>query len=96
MSAILGRKLGMTSIFSEDGVFIPCTVIEAGPCPVVQIKTKENEKRKENNCKKTKKKEKKLPLKETSFSNFGFCAKFYLLVPTAVDPQKSIIHHKYK
>lgn len=43
MSAILGRKLGMTSIFSEDGVFIPCTVIEAGPCPVVQIKTKEND-----------------------------------------------------
>ncbi|MBU3698763.1 MAG: 50S ribosomal protein L3 [Candidatus Kapabacteria bacterium] len=43
MSAILGRKLGMTSIFSEDGVFVPCTVIEAGPCPVVQIKTKDND-----------------------------------------------------
>ncbi|RPI67687.1 MAG: 50S ribosomal protein L3, partial [Ignavibacteriae bacterium] len=43
MSAILGRKLGMTSIFSEDGQFVPCTVIEAGPCPVVQVKTKDND-----------------------------------------------------
>jgi len=43
MSAILGRKLGMTSIFTEDGTFVPCTVIEAGPCPVVQIKTKERD-----------------------------------------------------
>ena len=43
MSAILGRKLGMTSIFSDVGVFVPCRVIEAGPCPVVQIKTKEND-----------------------------------------------------
>lgn len=39
MSAILGRKLGMTSIYSEDGQFVPCTVIEAGPCPVTQIRT---------------------------------------------------------
>jgi len=43
MSAILGRKLGMTSIFTEDGTFVPCTVIVAGPCPVVQIKTKERD-----------------------------------------------------
>lgn len=43
MSAILGRKLGMTSIFTEDGNFVPCTVIEAGPCPVVQVKTTEND-----------------------------------------------------
>ena len=43
MSAILGRKLGMTSIFTEDGNFVPCTVIEAGPCPVVQVKTKDND-----------------------------------------------------
>ena len=43
MSAILGRKLGMTSIFTEEGTFVPCTVIEAGPCPVVQIKTKERD-----------------------------------------------------
>ncbi|MBK6290822.1 MAG: 50S ribosomal protein L3 [Ignavibacteria bacterium] len=43
MSAILGRKLGMTSIFTDDGNFVPCTVIEAGPCPVVQVKTKDND-----------------------------------------------------
>jgi large subunit ribosomal protein L3 len=43
MSAILGRKLGMTSIFTEEGQFVPCTVIEAGPCPVVQIKTKDTD-----------------------------------------------------
>ena len=43
MSAILGRKLGMTSVFTEDGNFVPCTVVEAGPCPVVQIKTKDND-----------------------------------------------------
>jgi large subunit ribosomal protein L3 len=33
----------MTSIFTEEGTFVPCTVIEAGPCPVVQIKTKERD-----------------------------------------------------
>ncbi|MBU3741977.1 MAG: 50S ribosomal protein L3 [Candidatus Kapabacteria bacterium] len=43
MSAILGRKLGMTSIFTEDGAFVPCTVIEAGPCPVVQVRTKDTD-----------------------------------------------------
>ena len=37
--AIIGRKLGMTQIFSADGKVIPVTVVEAGPCPVVQIKT---------------------------------------------------------
>ncbi|NLN17530.1 MAG: 50S ribosomal protein L3 [Firmicutes bacterium] len=36
---ILGRKLGMTQIFTETGVLLPVTVIEAGPCPVVQVKT---------------------------------------------------------
>jgi len=40
---ILGKKLGMTSIFDEKGQVIPCTVIEAGPCFVTQIKTKEND-----------------------------------------------------
>lgn len=40
--AILGRKLGMTNIF-QDGKMIPVTVIEAGPCFVTQIKTKEND-----------------------------------------------------
>jgi len=39
--ALLGRKLGMTQIFSEHGKVIPVTVIEAGPCTVVQVKTKD-------------------------------------------------------
>jgi len=40
---ILGKKLGMTSVFDEKGQVIPCTVIEAGPCFVTQIKTKDND-----------------------------------------------------
>ena len=39
--ALLGKKLGMTQIFDEHGKVIPVTVIEAGPCTVVQIKTKD-------------------------------------------------------
>ena len=41
--AIIGRKLGMTQVFSADGKVIPVTVIEAGPCPVVQVKTLERD-----------------------------------------------------
>ena len=41
--AIIGRKLGMTQLFKEDGRVIPVTVIEAGPCPVVQVKTLERD-----------------------------------------------------
>lgn len=41
--AILGRKLGMTQIFDENGKVIPVTVVEAGPCVVIQKKTVENE-----------------------------------------------------
>jgi len=41
MSGIIGKKLGMTSIFTEDGKNIPCTVIEAGPCVVTQVRTEE-------------------------------------------------------
>ena len=40
MSGLLGKKIGMTSVFDENGVSIPCTVIEAGPCYVTQIRTK--------------------------------------------------------
>ncbi len=40
---ILGRKVGMTRIFGDDGTIIPVTVISAGPCPVIQIKTSEND-----------------------------------------------------
>ncbi len=38
MDALIGRKLGMTRVFAEDGAHIPVTVIEAGPCPVVQVR----------------------------------------------------------
>ena len=40
MSGLIGRKLGMTSIFDENGKNIPCTVIEVGPCVVTQVRTK--------------------------------------------------------
>jgi len=43
MVGILGKKLGMTQIFSEDGLAIPVTIVEAGPCKVVQVKTLEND-----------------------------------------------------
>jgi large subunit ribosomal protein L3 len=39
MAGIIGRKLGMTQIFNETGAVVPVTVIEAGPCPVTQVKT---------------------------------------------------------
>ncbi|HEX8391113.1 MAG TPA: 50S ribosomal protein L3 [Longimicrobium sp.] len=43
MSGIIGRKLGMTQIFDESGAVVPVTVIEAGPCPVVQVRTDEKD-----------------------------------------------------
>ena len=43
MSGILGKKIGMTSIFNDRGESVPCTVIEAGPCFITQIKTKDND-----------------------------------------------------
>ena len=39
MPGLLGKKIGMTSVFSADGKNVPCTVIEVGPCVVTQIKT---------------------------------------------------------
>jgi large subunit ribosomal protein L3 len=41
MNALIGRKLGMTRLFNEDGAHVPVTVIEAGPCPVVQVRDTE-------------------------------------------------------
>ena len=41
MSGLIGKKIGMTSIFDENGKNIPCTVIEAGPCVVTQVRTEE-------------------------------------------------------
>jgi large subunit ribosomal protein L3 len=43
MPGLIGKKIGMTSMFSEEGKNIPCTIIEAGPCIVTQIKTKDND-----------------------------------------------------
>jgi large subunit ribosomal protein L3 len=39
MAGLIGRKLGMTQLFNENGVMVPVTLIQAGPCPVVQVKT---------------------------------------------------------
>jgi large subunit ribosomal protein L3 len=43
MAGIIGRKIGMTSIFDADGKNIPCTVIEAGPCVITHVKTAEKD-----------------------------------------------------
>ena len=60
INGIIGRKVGMTQVFEDSGEAIPATVIEAGPCPIVQVKTQERDgyqavqlgfgKRKENKC----------------------------------------------
>ena len=42
-TGILGKKLGMTQIFTEDGRRVPVTVLQAGPCPVLQVKTKDTD-----------------------------------------------------
>ena len=39
MAGLIGKKIGMTSMFSDEGKNIPCTIIQAGPCTVTQIKT---------------------------------------------------------
>lgn len=39
MAALIGRKIGMTRIFDDAGAAVPVTVVEAGPCPVIQVKT---------------------------------------------------------
>ena len=41
MSGLIGKKIGMTSLFDENGKNIPCTVVEAGPCVVTQVRTNE-------------------------------------------------------
>ena len=43
IQTILGTKLGMTQIFDENNVLVPVTVVEAGPCPVIQVKTTETD-----------------------------------------------------
>ena len=41
MPGLLGKKLGMTQIFSSDGEWVPVTVVQAGPCQVVEVRTPE-------------------------------------------------------
>ena len=43
VTGIIGKKIGMTRIFTENGTVVPVTAIEAGPCKVIQIKTEEND-----------------------------------------------------
>ncbi|MBI4544943.1 MAG: 50S ribosomal protein L3 [Gemmatimonadetes bacterium] len=43
MAGLIGRKLGMTQIFDERGALVPVTVVEAGPCPVLQVKTADSD-----------------------------------------------------
>src|SRR5579862_8739801 len=43
VNGILGIKLGMTQVFAEDGTAVPCTVLQAGPCVVVQRRTKDKD-----------------------------------------------------
>ena len=43
MAGLIGKKVGMTRIFDEEGAAVPVTVVEAGPCPVLQIKTTETD-----------------------------------------------------
>src|ERR1700684_995507 len=43
VTGILGIKLGMTQVFAEDGISVPCTVLQAGPCVVVQRRTKQKD-----------------------------------------------------
>ncbi len=75
MKSLIGKKIGMTSVFTDDGSSVACTLIEAGPCYVTSVKTKDNdgydavqlgfEERKEKGLKKPVKgmfKKRKLPL----------------------------------
>ena len=43
MAGLIGKKVGMTQIFDDEGRVVPVTVVEAGPCPVVQVKTTETD-----------------------------------------------------
>ena len=42
-AALLGKKIGMSSLFTEDGERVPCTIVEAGPCPITILRTKERD-----------------------------------------------------
>lgn len=41
MASIIGKKIGMSGVFTDDGNYLPCTLVEAGPCTVLQVRTEE-------------------------------------------------------
>jgi large subunit ribosomal protein L3 len=43
MASIIGKKIGMSGIFTEEGIYVPCTLVEAGPCMVLQVRTEESD-----------------------------------------------------
>ena len=43
MAGLIGKKIGMTSLYDEKGKYVACTIIEAGPCVVTQVKTVETD-----------------------------------------------------
>ena len=43
MSGIIGKKIGMTSIYDENGKNIPCTILQAGPCTITQVRTEDKD-----------------------------------------------------
>ena len=84
MSGIIGKKVGMTSIFSANGKYIPCTVIEAGPCVGTQVKTLEKDGYASVQLAYDEKKE-----KHTSSAMKGHFAK------AATTPKRKIVEFKY-
>ena len=43
MSGLIGKKIGMTSIYDNSGKNVPCTILQVGPCTIIQIKTEEKD-----------------------------------------------------
>jgi large subunit ribosomal protein L3 len=84
MSGIIGKKIGMTSVFGANGKYIPCTVIEAGPCVVTQVKTLEKDGYASVQLAYDEKKE-----KHTSSAMKGHFAK------AATTPKRKIVEFKY-
>ena len=84
MSGIIGKKVGMTSVFSANGKYMPCTVIEAGPCVVTQVKTLEKDGYASVQLAFDEKKE-----KHTSSAMKGHFAK------AATTPKRKIVEFKY-
>ena len=96
MKSILGKKIGMTQIFAEDGSVIPVTVVEAGPMFVTQVKTVENEGYNAIQCGYVDKKEKKVtkPLKghfdKVSVGYKRFVREFRLIDGEPIEPGQEI------